>query len=229
MLPENPTFLIRGDDGVEYGPVDVAELRDWVRENRAGLGTEVKRDEPGARWQAWQDFPELVALLAEVNVTAGVPGQPALALAPMGRRVLAFALDIILISILSTPIFVVLAIVFLPDWCREYVQAVQNPPFVVPNLPDSAEVVVSLLGDVILAIYFAVFQTLHGQTPAKQLLRVRVVDQAGQKPDLTQSFWRALLLILSMNLFFLPMLYAFFNPQRRALHDMIAGTYVVEA
>ena len=73
MLPENPTFFVRGEDGVEYGPVDLAELREWVAENRAGIGTEVKRDEPGSIWEPWQNFPELVALLAEVNVTEGEP------------------------------------------------------------------------------------------------------------------------------------------------------------
>jgi uncharacterized RDD family membrane protein YckC len=44
-----------------------------------------------------------------------------------------------------------------------------------------------------------------------------------------KSFLRALVLIFSMSLFFIPFAYAFFNPQRRALHDFIAGTYVVEA
>lgn len=73
------------------------------------------------------------------------------------------------------------------------------------------------------------FQTVHGQSPAKQLLRVRVVDHAGRKPALFKSFLRSLALVFSVNLFFLPMVYAYFNPRRRALHDIIAGTYVVEA
>src|SRR5271156_1050378 len=96
MLPENPTFVIRGDDGQEYGPVDLQELREWVQENRAGLGTEVRRDEPNASWHPWQNFPELIALLAEVHVTSPVPGQPALVIAPLWRRLAAFVLDFIL-------------------------------------------------------------------------------------------------------------------------------------
>src|SRR5471030_2478256 len=116
MLPEHNVFLIRGDDGQEYGPVDLEELRDWVRENRAGLGTEVRLDETGAPWHPWQNYPELVALLAEVHVTSPVPGQPGLVIAPMGRRILAFALDLVLIWILIVPIFLTLVLVFLPDW-----------------------------------------------------------------------------------------------------------------
>ena len=86
MLPENPMFFVRGEDGVEYGPVDLAELREWVAENRAGIGTEVKRPEPGSVWEPWQNFPELVALLAEVNVTSGVPGEPGIAVAPIAQN-----------------------------------------------------------------------------------------------------------------------------------------------
>jgi uncharacterized RDD family membrane protein YckC len=231
MLPENPMFLVRGEDGGEYGPVHLTELREWVQENRAGLGTEVKRFEPNAAWQQWQHFPELVALLAEVNATTDTdaPVTLGLVLAPLWRRALAFSLDFILISFLFTPIFAVIAIVYLPDWCRLYIQAAQNPPFIPPDLPTSAEAALSMVVDSLMALYFALFQTRHGQTPAKQLLRVRVVNQAGLKPDFLQAFWRAILLIISMNLFCFPMLYAFFNPQRRTLHDIIAGTYVVEA
>src|ERR1035441_8580028 len=102
MLPEKNSFWIRGDDGQEYGPVDLNGLRDWVQENRAGLGTEVRLDEPDAPWHPWQNYPELVALLAEVHVTSPVPGQPGMVIASVGRRVIAFALDLILISILVT-------------------------------------------------------------------------------------------------------------------------------
>ena len=99
MLPENNDFFIRGEDGEEYGPVGLDELRNWVRENRAGLGTEVRRDEPGAPWNQWQGYPELVALLAEAHVTSPVPGVPGLVLAPMGRRIGAFAVDLLLLTI----------------------------------------------------------------------------------------------------------------------------------
>jgi uncharacterized RDD family membrane protein YckC len=229
MLPEKNSFWIRGDDGQEYGPANLDELRDWVRENRAGLGTEVRLDEPNAAWHPWQNYPELVALLAEVRVTSPVPGQPGLVIAPVGRRVIAFALDLILIIIPVLIICVTLALVFAPDW---YVQAVvsgSQHPFNPPDLPLDANVVVNLIYDLMLALYFAGFHAAHGQTPAKALLRLRVVDQSGRKPGPVKAFLRALALIFSMSLLFLPFAFVFFNPQRRALHDLIAGTYVVEA
>src|SRR5476651_1741553 len=106
MLPENHSFWIRGDDGQEYGPVDLDELRDWVRENRAGLGTEVRLDElnADAPWHPWQNYPELVALLAEAQATSPVPGQPGLVIAPIWRRAVAWMMDIMLLAILLNPV-----------------------------------------------------------------------------------------------------------------------------
>jgi len=231
MLPENHSFLIRGDDGQEYGPVDLDELRDWVRENRAGLGTEVRLDElnADAPWHPWQNYPELVALLAEAQATSPVPGQPGLVIAPLGRRILAFALDLILISILVTPIFITLALVFLPDWFVQYAVASSQTPFSLPDLPLDEKLIANLISDFVLALYFTGFHAAHGQTPAKALLRLRVVDPSGRNPGLVKAFLRALALIFSMSLLFLPLAYAFFNPQRRTLHDVLADTCVVKA
>ena len=86
-----------------------------------------------------------------------------------------------------------------------------------------------MISDVVLALYFTGFHAAHGQTPAKALLRLRVVDSSGQKPGLAKALLRALALIFSMSLFFIPLVYAFLNPQRRTLHDFVAGTYVVKA
>jgi uncharacterized RDD family membrane protein YckC len=229
MLPENRSFFIRGDDGEEYGPVDLAELRDWVRENRAGIGTEVRRDQPDGTWNSWQTYPELIALLAEVAVTTAVPGAPGLALAPFGRRVLAFGLDMILISVPLMIICLTLALAFAPDlYVQAFMQSSEHP-FQPMELPDDANLIADLIYDTLLALYFAGFLAAHGQTPGKAVFRLRVVDQAGQKPGVGKCLVRALILVLSTGFLFIPIAYAFFNPQRRALHDYIAGTYVVEA
>ncbi|HEX4140365.1 MAG TPA: hypothetical protein VHY09_08465, partial [Candidatus Methylacidiphilales bacterium] len=146
--------MIRGDDGVEYGPVELEELREWVQENRAGIGTEVRRDEPGARWLPWQNFPELVALLAEVSATTPVPGQPGMALAPLGRRMLAFALDLILSYILFVPIMVVLGFAFLPDWLIQSAVAASRVPYVPPEMSLEAETLIQSSYDFIVMLYF---------------------------------------------------------------------------
>jgi uncharacterized RDD family membrane protein YckC len=60
-------------------------------------------------------------------------------------------------------------------------------------------------------------------------MRLKVVDQTGDKPSPARSFVRGVVLIVSMGLFFIPFIYVFLNPQRRALHDLAADTCVVDA
>jgi uncharacterized RDD family membrane protein YckC len=230
MLPENRSFMIRGEDGQEYGPVDLGELREWVQENRAGLGTEVRLDEPGSAWQPWQNFPELIALLAEVHVTSPVPGQPGLVIAPMGKRILACIMDLILSSILTSPIFYVWLTYTVPNWQNVFTQVLLQPQTPLPEPIFFYVMICNLVSYLALALYTAGFHAAHGKTPGKSLLRLRVVDQNGQKPSLAKSLIRGLVYALSLNyLYGLPLLYAFFNPQRRTVHDLLAGTYVVEA
>jgi uncharacterized RDD family membrane protein YckC len=239
-LPENAAFVVKGDDGKEYGPVDLADLREWVRESRAGLGTSVRLDEPGAIWQPWQYYPELVALLAEAQATgvANLPG--ALVVAPLLRRTLAFALDLILAYILLIPIILIVWIAVFPDafvQCNVATQRLfsqgQQLQYSLPPLVQDTMQLIFAAG---ITLYMAGFHFAHGQTPAKSIMRLRVVDRNGEKPNAATALVRGLvlsffLLLLSFFpfLFFLPLLYAFLNPQRRALHDLVAGTYVVEA
>lgn len=229
MLPESRSFYIRGDDGVEYGPADLVELREWVKENRAGLGTEVRRDDVNGSWDTWQSYPELVALLAEVHVTSPVPGVPGLALAPFGRRVLAFGLDFILAAILATPLIFVLALGSgIPDLQREAFYFMTHPEEPAPDAILLYAKIGNLISSTILFLYFAGFIAAHGRTPSKSIFRIHVVDQFGMKPNVLRSAVRAIVLLFSMNILFIPLVWAFFNPQRRALHDYVAGTYVVE-
>jgi uncharacterized RDD family membrane protein YckC len=236
--PEKPAFIVRGDDGEEYGPVDLAELHGWVRENRAGLGTNVRRDEPGARWQAWQHYPELVALLAEARATGAAAG--AVVVAPLFRRALAFALDLILAYLLLIPIGFVVWIAFFPESFVQYNVAIQlylmRGQEIQYALPFAAQAGMILAFAAVVTLYMAGFHFAHGQTPAKSILRLRVVDQNGRKPGAAQALVRgavlgAIFFCFSFfpPLFLFPFILALFQPQRRAIHDLAAGTHVVEA
>jgi len=227
MLPENRAFLIRGDDGQEYGPVDLNELREWVQENRAGVGTAVCLDEPGATWQTWQTYPELVALVAEVQGTTGLQTPAGTVPAPMTRRVLAFLLDFILIYFLAIPILGVVMKLYMPDYENMAWQVFFEPE---KPVPPQFYHYVTILGCIfypLFALYMAGFHAAHGRTPAKSILRIRVVDQNGQKPTLFKALLRGLGFLVSCYLYGIPFIYAFFDPQRRTAHDLIAGTYVV--
>jgi uncharacterized RDD family membrane protein YckC len=229
MPQETSAFFVRGDDGEEYGPVDLDELREWVGENRAGLGTTVRVDEPGAIWQPWQYYPELVALLAEKQAAASGALQSGMVVAPMGRRMVAFAIDLILAYILMIPILVAGLVTYLPQVFIHWWALSSQGQYVPLQLPPPYDTVLNLVVCGALTLYMAGFHFAHGKTPGKAVLRLRVVDQNGRKPNLARSLLRGLVLSLSLCLLFFPLLCAFLTPQRRAIHDLMAGTFVVEA
>ncbi len=227
MPTENRAFLIRGDDGQEYGPVDLGELRDWVQENRVGLGTDVRLDTPGEPWHSWHDYPELVALLAEAQGTTASALPPGLVIAPVRRRFVAWIIDLFFIWILFIPIMNV-AQYFLPMDAIE--QAALNPAALQALPPEAFHRVVAfqVACNGLLALYITGFLAAHGKTPGKSIMRLMVVDENGAKPTLSKALLRTIAFILCLNFLF-PLLYIFVHPQRRALHDLVAGTYVVEA
>jgi uncharacterized RDD family membrane protein YckC len=229
MLPENRAFLIQGDDGQEYGPVDLTELREWVQENRAGIGTSVRLDEPNSTWRPWQSYPELVALLAEIQGTDPTSAPIGTVIAPLGRRILASMLDFILSSFLASPILCVVMTIYLPDWEVLFTQMLLQPQS--PPPPQIVHYVVmgNAIVYLILALYMAGFHAAHGQTPGKAIMRIRVVNQNGVKPNFFKALVRGIGFVVSFYLYGIPFFYAFFNPQRRTAHDFMAGTYVVNA
>ena len=53
--------------------------------------------------------------------------------------------------------------------------------------------------------------------------------QRAANPSLAKALIRAFVFVISVYFFYgIPLLYAFFHPQRRGLHDLAADTYVVE-
>jgi len=77
--------------------------------------------------------------------------------------------------------------------------------------------------------YFTFFMAYGGQTPAKMLLRIKVLTK-DQQP---LTGWKAVLrtigyFISGFLLLGLGFLVMIFHPQKRALHDLIAGTTVMK-
>lgn len=75
-------------------------------------------------------------------------------------------------------------------------------------------------------IYFFYFN-FTGQTPGKKILGLKVISRSGQPIRLVQALARTFGLSLTF-FFFLPgFLFILFNKQKLALHDLLAGTYVI--
>lgn len=76
-------------------------------------------------------------------------------------------------------------------------------------------------------VYFAGAWAVTGRTIGMALLGLRVVRPDGTKASAASAAIRALTFPLSVALFGLGFLGILFHTQRRALHDLIAGTAVV--
>ncbi len=84
-----------------------------------------------------------------------------------------------------------------------------------------------VLSAILFFLYFFLFHAARGQTPGKQLLGVRVIDAYGGRPGLFRTLLRTVSYLLSALPFSLGFLWVGFDRERRALHDWVAGTYVV--
>ncbi|GGJ97343.1 RDD family protein [Luteimonas terricola] len=95
-------------------------------------------------------------------------------------------------------------------------------------------VMVAYIGFVLLyyvaaALYFSLFESSrHQATPGKMALGIKVVDQHGQRLSFGHALGRWVAATLSYLTLYIGFLMAAFTERKRALHDMVAGTLVVD-
>jgi uncharacterized RDD family membrane protein YckC len=78
-------------------------------------------------------------------------------------------------------------------------------------------------------IYFVLMESSANQASiGKQLMRIKVVDENGQRMDLSKSIIRNLMKMVSAAILLIGFIMVIFDERKRALHDMVAHTFVVE-
>lgn len=80
---------------------------------------------------------------------------------------------------------------------------------------------------VMAGVYFGLFWHLTGRTPGEKLLRMRVVDRHGHRPDLLRTGIRVAAALVGVVAGTLGWLWIAVDMDRRAWHDWLAGTFVV--
>lgn len=70
------TYKMIGEDGVEYGPVELPDFRSWVQEGRVSGATHVMRSDQES-WSTAASFPEL-GVRDAVGLPAGAAGETVL-------------------------------------------------------------------------------------------------------------------------------------------------------
>ena len=83
------------------------------------------------------------------------------------------------------------------------------------------------LAQIIGIIYFIYFWNARGATPGMMALNLRVVNEQGTSPTIGQAVIRYIGYIVGAIPLFLGYFWAL-GQQRRAWHDLMAGTYVIK-
>jgi uncharacterized RDD family membrane protein YckC len=75
--------------------------------------------------------------------------------------------------------------------------------------------------------YFFLFQAIFATTPGKRALNLRIVDGRGHRIGPVRALWRTVGYGISVSFFMMGFLWAAFDLERRSLHDVLCGTYVI--
>lgn len=224
-------FTILGGDGKEYGPATMAQVRGWIEAGRANLDTKAKAlgsDE----WRRLGDFPEFGAAAAEPPPLEGATdSQP---LAERWRRLLGAFVDGFLETLCWMP-----AGIAMMKGMRELAASgeVSDPSQLMPQfMPLMMQSMVhSLPYLAVLVIIQATLLSLRSQSVGNILVRTQIVRVTDGAPG---GFLRAFLLRGALarvlrqvpffgGLFWLVDTCFIFREDKRCLHDLIAGTKVV--
>ena len=139
-------------------------------------------------------------------------------IAPLGKRVIAFGIDEIILATLFT---IVLLVIDEP----EIMAAAQSGS----NLEVQKIASKFILHYAIIKfLYQAIFVYLYGATLGKLAVKIYCVRAGGSSMDIATAAIRAAVRMISETIFYMGFLVAFFTSSRQSLHDMAAKTLVVE-
>lgn len=221
-------FMIIGGDGKEYGPVTVEQMKQWLAAGRANLETQAKKagDE---QWRRLGDFEELgAASAAPPPVISADPS-----LAGRGARTGAAFINAAIYGCCLIPGIVMMTVKAMAQGARTMEQ--------MDSVTLAGSMHVMELGLLAAVAVQAGLLAVRSQNIGMLLVGIRVVRVSDHQPA---GFLHGSLLrfLVPVSPIFMPGLIAFlgvvllgvdfcfiFRPDRRCLHDLIAGTKVVKA
>ncbi len=171
--------------------------------------------------QALAAAPSLERFFLEPEVRSLEPGVIYLRRAASWKRALAWALDL-------SPFAA--AAVWLWGLATRGAGPVDGPAALVDLVWRERATLAPIAGFLVLAaaVYATLGCALGGGTVGKLVVRLRVVARDGRPPSWARAATRSALALLSGALLGMGFLLALFTRSGRGLHDLLAGTYVVE-
>lgn len=219
-------YKIIGGDGREYGPASLDELKSWVQDGRVGKDTLVWHSDTGA-WTPALRLPEIEADLRRLYGVSNLH-EPALRPVGFAPRFLAYFIDRIVLWIVFTILWSVIAKVFSIE---------QGPPpdartlsDLLKYLNDSAPFIMKQMA-VYLPLHLSYEVFLNGKfgaTLGKMMIGARVVLADGSPITFRIAAFRWIAGRLSDMICYTGYLFIAFRRDKRALHDLLVGTQVVK-
>ncbi|HEY0721443.1 MAG TPA: RDD family protein [Gammaproteobacteria bacterium] len=149
-----------------------------------------------------------------------LPTESVSELATLGGRFVAALIDGVISMVMVVPLMYLMGLF-------DYAGQGEEPPFLLMLAS-------SVISFALFATVHLVLLKKHGQTIGKRVMKIRIVDMNGVKPDLATLLFKRYLPVNAVGL--IPMLGQFlpladvlfiFRRDRRCVHDLIAGTQVV--
>lgn len=143
---------------------------------------------------------------------------PGLRFAPHGARLLAYIVDVILVSILVTAVAIVLSFL-----AAALAIAGAEGLAVLTGVVIALAILIATLG------YFPWFWVKGGATPGMRMFKLRVVrDRDGGPLGWGEALLRLFGFWVSSLVFYLGFAWVFVDRRRRGWHDLLAGTVMVQ-
>jgi len=148
-----------------------------------------------------------------------------LPIASMKKRISAFVIDDIVISLFFMIIFYdqIMGLLSSPTATEQLTQVSMEMmnTFIAENI---------MIVLAIKVIYHTVLVWQNGMTIGKYMVKIQVVSlNTGFRPSFQQAFLRASVRLLSESVFYLGFILAFFMPMRQTLHDKLSNCVVIDA
>ena len=148
-----------------------------------------------------------------------------LAIASMKKRISAFVIDDIVISLFFMIIFYdqIMDLLSSPEAAEQLTQVSMEMmnTFIAENI---------MIVLAIKVIYHTVLVWQNGMTIGKYVVKIQVISlNTGFRPSFQQAFLRASVRLLSESVFYLGFIMAFFMPMRQTLHDKLSNCVVIDA
>lgn len=234
-----PQYKIIGGDGREYGPASLEELKGWIQDGRASATTQTWRDDFGV-WAPAGTYPELADLLEAQPPP--LPGQTQAQDKPVGfwARLAAYLADALALAIVCSVVWPLVS--YLTGW---KVPELRIPDTMGANL--DYEVLINIVKNYmkemqaampaliassvvqwgVRLVYEVSFNGRFGATPGKMILGAQIVRLDGSPLGYKRALLRWLAARVSDILCYAGYLFIAARPDKRALHDLMAGTKVV--